>query len=64
MTEYKDINNNPRNNMPYVIAGLLVLAVILGFMFMDRDYDRDISRTAPAAGEISSDNSTPPPGIQ
>lgn len=54
MADHRDLNGNSKNNTPYIIGALLVLALI-AFMFMRNNDAEDVSHTAPAAGEISSD---------
>lgn len=51
-----------KNSTFYMIAGLLVLALVLGFSLMGNDTDKNIPRISPAAAEISSEVPVTPPG--
>lgn len=57
--------NEERNPAPFIIAGLAIIAVVLGFVFMAPDESDRLNRQIPAAGEgipsMSSDAPTTPP---
>lgn len=59
-------NNDDTNRTAFIIAGLAIIAVVLGYVFMPQSESERMNTTAPVAGDMtpSQSDTAPPERVQ